>query len=296
MDKVMIASPLAYVGGKRFMIKYIVPIIEAYEHTTYVEPFGGAAHILLAKKPSKVEVYNDINDIVVNFFKVLADKELSQELVRQVSILPYSRKLFKESTVAMYKEQDPVKRAVAFFIVSKQSFAGNVFGNSPSWSFSVLHKKTTLTWERCPRALAGVHARLRMVQIDCLDFRRIFKNYDRPTTLFYCDPPYVLSTRYEEYYRHEMSDDDHKELVDILLRISGAAIVSGYRHEIYDRLVANGWMSVDIPVTCFARHTRDSSKRPTRTEVLWIHPRIAEAVDVNRILAQATGKKKRAER
>ncbi|MEM1953411.1 MAG: DNA adenine methylase [Candidatus Caldarchaeum sp.] len=292
----MVTSPIRYVGGKHFMVKYIVPIIEAYEHTTYVEPFGGAAHILLAKRRSKVEVYNDINDVVVNFFRVVADKEMCEELIRLVSILPYSRKLLDESKVAMHAEKDAVKRAAAFFIVSRQCFGGDVSAWSASWGYDVAARHQVSSWCECPQRLMDVHNRLQSVRIECFDFRKVFEEYDDAGTLFYCDPPYVLSTRHGEYYEAEMSDRDHIELVDILLRISGDAIVSGYSNEIYDKLTINGWMSVSMPSRCHLRTSTGLSEKPRRTEVIWIHPRIAEAVDVKAIIEKAMNKSNRSQK
>ncbi|MEM1953410.1 MAG: DNA adenine methylase [Candidatus Caldarchaeum sp.] len=292
----MVTSPIRYIGGKHYMAKYIVPIIEAYEHTTYVEPFGGAAHILLAKKPSTVEVYNDINDAVANFFRVVADAEMSQELLRLISIMPFSRKVFKESIHAVRHEKDCVKRAFALFAVSKQSFSGDTLSSSPSWGFAVKDEKQVKSWVNSTKNLVQAIERMRNVRVECRDFREVLHDYDKPDTLLYCDPPYVLSTRCRGYYKHEMSDDEHREFVNMMLRLSGAAIVSGHWHEIYYKLEKSGWARLDITVKCFSVKTRGSHNRPTRTEVLWIHPRIAEAVDVNGILARATGKKKSQER
>ena len=68
-----VKPPVKWYGGKRFMLKHIIPLIP--KHKTYVEVFGGSGALLFAKQPSEIEVYNDIHSGVVNLYRVLRDKD-----------------------------------------------------------------------------------------------------------------------------------------------------------------------------------------------------------------------------
>lgn len=109
----------------------------------------------------------------------------------------------------------------------------------------------------------------------------MIKTYDTVETLFYCDPPYVLETRKSGKYKHEMSLDDHRELVALLLKVKGKVILSGYRHPVYEPLEQAGWQRRDYETACYAaartRATGIQSKRAAlkmqpRTESVWVSP------------------------
>lgn len=271
-------SPIMLFGGKGNMTAKIVPMLPP--HRIYVEPFGGGASVLLAKPPSSVEVYNDVDENLVGFFKTLADPVLFEAFYRRVAVLPYSRALYNECRATWREETDPITRAAKWFVVARQSFSG-MFGTS--WSFAVTASHRGMTgacsrWLGCLEALPAVHARLQRVQIECSDWRLILDTYDTPDTLFYCDPPYVAGTRRHGGYAHEMSDDNHRDFVARLLTIKGQAVVSGYEHPIYAPLVEAGWEVVRFETACHAvGRTRATGLRgkgsvlakQARTEVLW---------------------------
>ncbi|GIV52312.1 MAG: hypothetical protein KatS3mg038_2833 [Candidatus Kapaibacterium sp.] len=126
---------------------------------------------------------------------------------------------------------------------------------------------------------------MQRVQIEQLDWRDIIDAYDTSDTLFYCDPPYPHSTRSEVRYAHELTDDDHRELIDRLVRIQGMALLSSYPNEIYAVLRDHGWQCIEWQTACYAiGRTRETGvrgdgaalRRAPRTEVLWISPRAQE--------------------
>jgi DNA adenine methylase len=125
--------------------------------------------------------------------------------------------------------------------------------------------------------LPQIHARLQRVQVECADFRFIIDTYDTPETLFYFDPPYIMDTRKSGGYRHEIVDADHIELIEKLKSIKGAAILSGYDHEMYESLE---WNKLTFDQACFSEgRTRTRCKGKTaqrRTECLWLHPRVTQ--------------------
>lgn len=120
----------------------------------------------------------------------------------------------------------------------------------------------------------GIHERLQGVQIEKLDFRQLIEKYDRPTTFFYLDPPYVHSTRKStNEYEHEMSNKDHVELVEILLNIKGKALMSGYVHPIYEMLERAGWKRDDFETTASIINGKQADISKTkRVESVWIKP------------------------
>jgi len=274
-------SPIKWFGGKGHMINKLLPLIPS--HKIYVEPFGGGANLLIAKEPSSVEVYNDLDSGLVNFFRVLRDKEKFRRFYEQVCLIPYSREEYYYCRETWEQEEDDVMRAVKWFVVARQSFSG-VFGQA--WSFDV-HKttgkmsETTSAWLGIIKMLPEINERLMQVQIEHDDFRNIIKRYDTEDTFFYLDPPYVPTTRRSGGYAHEMSIEDHNELVDVLLQINGKAMLSGYDNEIYRQLEQNGWVKLTFDVVCHAAgKTRNSNlqgkgsakKYQKRTECVWLSP------------------------
>jgi len=270
-------SPIRWFGGKGHMTTKIIPILVKIPHERYVEPFGGGASILLAKKPKPVEVYNDLDHGLYDFFSVLADPELFEQFYRRIAVLPYSRQFYDEYWKEWKEETDKIVRVVKWFLVVRQSFGG-IFGNG--WGSSIKEAESN-KWLSCIDMLPQVHARLRRIQIENADFRIILDRYDTPKTLFYCDPPYVPGTRKAGGYLHEITDADHQELVTLLLNLKGKVALSGYNHEIYTPLEQAGWERYDFHTVCSAAgRTRGSGlqgkgkvlEKQGRIESLWVKP------------------------
>ncbi len=278
-------GPIRWFGGKGKMTAKLLSILEQYPHHTYVEVFGGGASLLFAKPPrwSKVEVYNDIDQGLYEFFLTLAKPEEFDRFYRRVALLPYSRQLFEECRATWQEQDNRHERVWRWFVVARQSFGGR-FG--AGWGLDVTASSrgmalTTLGWLSCLERLPEIHARLQRVQIECSDWRTILEIYDTPETLFYCDPPYVPSTRKDGRYKHELTEADHADLVDALLRIRGKAMVSGYEHRVYERLTEAGWRKWTFDTACHAvGRTKNSglqgkgtvlAKQPRR-EVVWASP------------------------
>ena len=265
------------------MVAKIMPVLARIPHERYVEPFGGGASILLAKKPKPVEVYNDLDQSLYGFFSVLADPELFEQFYRRVAVLPHSRQFYNEYRKEWEEEANKIIRAAKWFVVARQSFSGD-FGQS--WGSSVTSTRrgmamTCSTWLSCIEMLPQIHARLQRVQIENADFRTILDRYDTPKTLFYCDPPYIPETRKAGGYTHEMTAEDQQELVSLLLRLKGKVVLSGYNHEIYALLEQSGWTRYDFHTACFAAgKTRNSGlqgkgkalEKQGRIESLWVKP------------------------
>lgn len=274
-----IRSPFPWFGGKGSpKIKQAI-LAALPSHTRYVEPFGGGASILLSKPPCAVEVYNDVNRGVVNFFRVIADPDQFARFMARAALLPVSRELYEEFVRTWPAIHDPIEQAVRWFYVARQSFGG-MFGNS--WGTSVTGTgrmaAVTASWRSSFDNLPLVHDRLQQVQIECCDWRDVLKRFSGPGYLAYCDPPYVAGSRKAGGYEHELRDEDHAELIETLLHYDGAVVLSGYHNELYAPLESTGWGCLEVDVVCCAAgRTRTSgllgpgtvSAKQRRVECIW---------------------------
>jgi len=205
------------------MVSKLLPLIPP--HHTYVEVFGGGASLLFAKAPSPVEIYNDIDEGLVNFFRVLRCPRQFKKFYRKVQLTPYSRAEYYSCRESWEDQDDPIERAYQWYVVARMSFSGQ-FGTG--WSAAVTSSgrgnmaKTCARWLGVIELLPEIRQRIMRVQIEGLDWRNILDAYDTPETVFYLDPPYVLETRVGgKRYAHEMSLEDLVELVTWLLAIQG---------------------------------------------------------------------------
>ena len=284
-------SPLVWFGGKGVLARRIVSLFPS--HHIYVEPFSGGASCLFAKHPSPVEVLNDVDGDIVNFFRVLRDPHKFERFHQLAALTPYSREEFvryRRDWRARWHSceecADDVERAYRWYVIARMSFAGEV---GRSWGRSVGTSRLGMAnavaqWLSIVDMLPEIAERVRSVQVEHGDWLDVVQAYDGSDTLFYIDPPFVRSTRRGGKYRFEMDDADHGRLVEVLRSIEGKALVSGYRNDIYSVLEAQGWGRVDISMVCFAAgRTRRAglqgpgslSRRGTshfRTESVWISP------------------------
>jgi DNA adenine methylase len=278
-------SPIHWFGGKGRMTAKLLPLIPP--HHTYVEPFGGGASLLFAKTPSPVEVYNDRDEALVNFFLVLADPRLFKLFLRRVILLPYSRALYKKCLKEWREQTDPVEQAWRWFVVNRQSMSGRF---ASGWGFDVSASsgqmsRTCSAWLSACYGLPQIHRRLQRVQIECNDWRKILDSYDRPDIFFYCDPPYPLSVRRSGGYAYELTEANHADLISCLLRLSGKVMISGYDHPEYRRLKQAGWRQKKFMITCSAAgRTRapglqgrgSVTRKQSRTEIAWMNYNLPE--------------------
>lgn len=211
----MPSGPLSYIGGKRALARRIIEIFP--EHTTYVEAFSGGAQVLFHKEPSKVEVINDLDGELVNFFRVCQHHH--EELIRYFRFCLVSRKTFD-----LHKATDPatltdIQRAARSFYLQKNAYAGLVCRKN--YNYSVV-QPPGFNLERLPQLLENAHKRLERVQIECLPYEEVLKRYDRPTTLFYLDPPYYGI----KLYRYNLEDEDFAIMAERLGKLRGKFVLS----------------------------------------------------------------------
>jgi len=164
----------------------------------------------------------------------------------KASLTPYSRAEYYYFRDTWEKCQDDIEKVYRWFVVARMSFGGH-FANS--WAFNVTASYRNMTgavskWLSTLELLPDIHERLRNVRIENLDFREIIPLYDGPDTFFYLDPPYLPTTRKtSKMYDHEMSCQDHEELVNIILKTKGMVMLSGYQNDLYAELEKDGWVT-----------------------------------------------------
>ncbi|WP_437216751.1 DNA adenine methylase [Pectobacterium sp. LFLA-215] len=204
-----------WIGGKRRLAKHILPLFPA--HTCYVEPFCGAAALYFLKHPSKAEVINDINGELVNLYRVV--KHHLEEFVRQFKWALVSRQIYKWLQDTPEETLTDIQRAARFYYLQKQAFGGKVeertFGTATTSPprFNLL---------RIEEELSMAHLRLSRTVIEHLDWAECIQRYDRPHTLFYCDPPYWGT----EGYGVEFGLENYIQMVQLARKIKGKMIIS----------------------------------------------------------------------
>lgn len=257
---------LRYPGGKYKMAKWIISHFP--QHEFYVEPYGGGGSVLMQKPEARGEIYNDIYGDAVNVFRVLRDPLQAQELERVIRLTPCS---YEEYMNAYEYCDDPIERARRTIFRSFVTIGADGVLRKNAGFRGLKNNETIVTtaqeWARYPNVIETFTKRLRNVLIENRDALIVLKNYDRATTLFYVDPPYVMSTRSKKtvLYQQEMTDADHIELAKVLHSLKGMVVLSGYQSALYDQLYTN-WRKV------VKSSTAQNGKG--RVECLWLSPNI----------------------
>lgn len=228
-------TPITYYGGKQLMAKNILPLIPI--HNLYCEPFAGGAAIFFAKQPSEVEILNDTNRELINFYRVVQNDFTSLE--KEVKITLHSRDLHRKASV-IYNNPDmfsELKRAWALWVLSSQGFAGQI---DSSWGYDksknstpkkIGNKKEAFTYE--------LAIRLQQVQLECADALYVIRSRDTKESFFYVDPPYFNSDmgHYDGY-----SQEDFEALLQLLSSIRGKFMLSSYPSDVLSRYTnLHGW-------------------------------------------------------
>lgn len=233
-------SALTYYGGKQKLVSTILPMFP--EHVLYSEPFAGGAALLFAKEPSEIEVINDTNTELINFYKVIQQDYVS--LASKIKITLHSRWQHKDASVIYNNPHlfNSLDRAWAVWVLASQGFASIIDG---SWGYD--KSKNTTTKKIINKGIAFTEdyaIRLQNVQIECADALYIIKSRDCRDAFFYCDPPYFNSDcgHYGGY-----SEYDFEQLLKLLSRLQGKFLLSSYPSALLDRYIAdNGWMQVSV--------------------------------------------------
>ena len=271
--------PLKWHGGKYYLASKIVSLMPPHLH--YVEPFFGGGAVLLARDPDDPdlwlspssplngvsEVANDINGRLINFWRVLQDPGAFAAFHRKLQATPMAEQEW-ETAHNHSDVKDPVANAVAFFIDCRQSRSGLMTGFT-----SVTRNRTrrrmngnVSEWLSAVEGLPEIHRRLSRVLIENVPAVDLIRREDMPTTLFYCDPPYLHETRTAtDAYHHEMTEPEHRELLATLVACKGKVMLSGYPSALYDSLLKS-WNRNDFDLP---NNAAGGETKGRMTEVLW---------------------------
>ncbi|MBW5893133.1 DNA adenine methylase [Pectobacterium polaris] len=206
---------IPWIGGKRRLAKQILPLFPA--HTCYVEPFCGAAALFFMKPPAKSEVLNDINGELVNLYRVIQSH--LDEFIRQFKWSLVSREMYRWLQAMPPEALTDIQRAARFYYLQKQAFGGKLesqtFGTSTT-------SAPGLNRLRIEEELSLAHLRLARVTVEHMDWVKCIEKYDRPHTLFYCDPPYWGTAGYGVDFGFE----NYQKLAELARTIQGRMIIS----------------------------------------------------------------------
>ncbi|UXS00802.1 DNA adenine methylase [Agrobacterium tumefaciens] len=272
-------------GGKWLLAPWIISHFP--EHRTYVEPFGGAASVLLRKPRSHAEVYNDLDNEAVNLFQVLRSSR-ADELVEAIRMTPFAR---AEFALAYESCEDPVERARRLVTRSFLGFGGDAVKNRTTGFRNDSNRSggpPAKDWANYSDCLPALIERLRGIVIESRPADYVLGKFDGAETLFYVDPPYVHSSRDlggngklpRHTYEFEMSDDDHIRLLEQLRALSGMVVLSGYASKLYDDALSD-WKRVTR--SALADGARE------RTEVIWVNPAGRDRLDAMQVPLFLTG-------
>jgi DNA adenine methylase len=236
----------------------------------------------MAKERSYSECINDLDGEIINVFKVLREPDTALELQRLLELTPFARTEFEE---AYLPSHEPVEQARRTVIKAFMGFGSAAITATTTRKLWFRAKRSTPTgfransnrsgstpahdWVNWPRYIPGFVERLQGVFIENKDATAVMLQHDSERTLHYVDPPYVHGTRQQRShtpepheYRHEMTDDDHRALSEVLHSLKGFVVLSGYPSALYDELF-EGW-------TCVTKDAHADGARD-RVECLWIN-------------------------
>lgn len=276
---------LRWHGGKWLLAPWIIDHFPS--HRVYVEPYGGAASVLMRKQRSYAEVYNDLDDGVVNLMALLRNGH-GENLANKLRMTPFARAEFEMA----YLPTDDIFESARRLIV--RSFMGfGSAGHNPNvrTGFRAASNRSGTTpahdWANYPDALLRIAERMSGVVVERRPAMEIMAQHDGPETLHYVDPPYLPETRStksrksgERYhaYQHEMNVEDHRAMLAGLRALTGMVVLSGYPSALYDDALT-GWRRVE------RRALADGARE--RTEVLWLNPAVIERTSAGPLFGSA---------
>lgn len=246
---------LKYAGAKWRIADWIGGFLPPHE--IYLEPFFGSGAVFFRKAPARLETINDIDENVVNLFRVL--REQPEQLAALIELTPWARDEYYSS---YEKTGEPVEDARRFLVRCWQAF-GTMTAARTGWRHSATGRSSVMPqqWNRLPDKLEAAATRLKDAQIENMDAVQLIKKYNDPRCLIYADPPYTPETRRKNIYAQEMTTEQHIQLLEALRAHSGSVVLSGYANEIYDNML-HDWKRVEKRAL--------AERGQTRTEILWI--------------------------
>lgn len=208
---------MSWVGGKKALREEIVQRFPLY-YERYIEVFGGGGWVLFHKNPGNdFEVYNDFNGLLTNLYRCVREKP--DLLINSLRYVLNSREDFERVRRALdtRRRSTDIQRASWFYQVIRYSYASALtsFGSQP-------HDM----WANFP-LIEQAHRRLAKVVIENKDCLKLIRQYDRPVSFFYLDPPYHATEGYYQNIGEDgFTEKDHIRLRDALLSMEGKFLLS----------------------------------------------------------------------
>lgn len=260
--------PIKTHGGKFYLSQFIIEHFpEGYEDMIYCEPFCAGASVFLNKEPSVEEIISDIDVGVIAVFKALRDEP--QEFITRIKRTRYTERAFKMAQNRSEKPfDDYIDLAVNEYVLRRMSRGG--LKKAFAWSERLRNGKPgdLNAWETMIESLPLISERVKKTNFLSDDFVQIIKVWDEDETLFYLDPPYLHSTRSEgstNTYEHELTVEDHINMLLLANNARGKVIISGYASPLYKRHLKE-WNCKKKNV---ANHSSQSKSKERRIECIW---------------------------
>lgn len=232
----IVHAAFGWPGGKSRSYKNIQPLLPVL--TTFLDVCGGSGIMTLTRPRSKFEVFNDRHAGLTAFYRCLADKALFNALMNRLELTIHSKEEWEFCKSTWEDVSDPVERAARWYYALRYSFAslGRNFGRAtrPNYVIAGLIRRQI-------DLLPAIHERFRDVQIENLDFRDILNDYCTPYSVAYIDPTYLGA--HKGTYKHEMTVEDHIDLIDMVMHLPGFFAISGFAHPVYD---GHAWDDIHV--------------------------------------------------
>jgi len=260
---------IPYYGGKQRIVHKLLQRIP--EHKTYCEPFAGAASLFWAKPQRECaaqeeyrECLNDLWSELINFYRIVQNRDTFEGFLGILKHIPYSRALYNE--YYPMDSDDPIMRAVETYYIIQNSF-GSMCSRG-AWGFGIIGSNHPREFVNNMQKLIGnkdeILARLSHVYLDDIDAIVCLQRWDSPQAFFYVDPPYFDTA---QSYRHQYTTETYAELCERLSCIEGKFMLSSYSNALADDY---GWYKDKFLVSTTAVNGRDRiAKNSARIECVY---------------------------
>lgn len=222
----VVKAPFSWPGAKSRSLDMILPRLPY--GSGYVEVFGGSGVVLLNRRKSQFECFNDRHSGVTDFYRCVQDHSKLEQLVEKIRYSVMSKELFNEYRDTWITTEDPIERAYRWYYSVMLSFGrlGRNYGRALSGSTLMVNLLSKL------EGFHLIHERMKTVQIENASWEEMLHIYDKPGNVFYLDPPYLNS--YSNTYAHELTVSDHANMLQRIQNMRSTVVVSHFKHELYD--------------------------------------------------------------